>query len=62
MQTVGLSSIETFHCCKCGRPASFHSPIGDLCPTDALIGAALHDWIPTHIHHSLLHEGDQDAD
>lgn len=54
MQSVGLSSTETLLCCKCGRPASFLSPVGALCPTDALIGAALHDWIPTHIHHWLL--------
>lgn len=52
MQTVGLSGTETLLCCKCGRPASFLSPIGALCTTDALIGAAFHDWIPTHISNS----------
>lgn len=61
MQTVGLPATKTLLCCKCGKPASFLSPIGALCPTDALIGAALHDWIPTHIHHSLLDGDDRDA-
>lgn len=61
MQTVGPPDTETLLCCKCGRPASFHSPIGDLCPTDALIGAAFHDWIPTHIHHSLLDDNEENT-
>lgn len=33
-------------CTKCGKSASFLSPIGTLCPTDALLAAAFHDWIP----------------
>lgn len=58
MQPVGLPSTETLICCKCGKPASFMSPIGALCTTDALIGAAFHDWIPTHISNSSDREGD----
>lgn len=61
MQQVGLPGTETLLCCKCRRPASFLSPIGALCPTDALIGAAFHNWIPTHIHHSLLGQEHVDA-
>jgi len=33
-------------CLKCGKRAAFLSPIGVLCPTDALLAAAFHDWIP----------------
>lgn len=36
-------------CVKCGRRASFISPIGTMCPTDALLSAAFHDWIPAQI-------------
>lgn len=49
MQTVDLTSEESLLCAYCGRPASFLSPLGALCSTDALIGAAFNDWIPTHI-------------
>jgi hypothetical protein len=49
MQSVGLSSDEGLVCIKCGRPASFLCPLGVLCPTDALIAATRHSWIPTHI-------------
>lgn len=49
MRSVGLTSTEKTLCTKCGKPASFLSPVGALCTTDALIGAAFHDWIPTHI-------------
>lgn len=36
-------------CVKCGRRAAFICPIGTMCPTDALLAAAFHDWIPAHI-------------
>ena len=36
-------------CVKCGRRAVFISPIGTMCPTDALLVAAFHDWIPAQI-------------
>ncbi|MEX1091517.1 MAG: hypothetical protein WEB67_01185 [Acidimicrobiia bacterium] len=36
-------------CVKCGRRAAFMCPIGTMCPTDALLAAALHDWIPAQI-------------
>lgn len=36
-------------CVKCGRRASFISPIGTMCPTDALLAAAFHGWIPAQI-------------
>ncbi len=36
-------------CVKCGRRAAFICPIGPMCPTDALLAAAFHDWIPAHI-------------
>lgn len=36
-------------CVKCGRRAAFISPIGTMCPTDALLAAAFHDWIPAQI-------------
>lgn len=36
-------------CVKCGRRAAFISPIGTMCPTDALFAAAFHDWIPAQI-------------
>lgn len=49
MHSVGVTSSEALLCSKCGKPASFLSPIGALCTTDALIGAAFHNWIPTHI-------------
>jgi hypothetical protein len=49
MQTLGLRSDEGLVCIKCGRPASFLCPLGVLCPTDALIAATRHGWIPTHI-------------
>lgn len=49
MQPVGLSNNEGLACTKCGRRATFLCPLGALCPTDALIAAARHGWIPTHI-------------
>ncbi len=36
-------------CVKCGRRAAFICPIGTMCPTDALLAAAFHEWIPAHI-------------
>jgi hypothetical protein len=36
-------------CMKCGGRAAFISPIGTMCPTDALLAAAFHDWIPERI-------------
>lgn len=36
-------------CMKCGRRAAFISPIGTMCPTDALFAAAFHEWIPAQI-------------
>lgn len=36
-------------CVKCGRRAAFISPIGTMCPTDALLAAAFHDWVPAQI-------------
>ncbi|CAN5763651.1 hypothetical protein BH23ACT4_BH23ACT4_00900 [soil metagenome] len=36
-------------CVKCGRRAAFICPIGTMCPTDALLAAAFHDWIPARI-------------
>lgn len=36
-------------CVKCGRRAAFMCPIGTMCPTDALLAAAIHDWIPAQI-------------
>lgn len=49
MQPVGVTSGEALLCTKCSKQASFLSPLGPLCTTDALIGAAFHEWIPTHI-------------
>lgn len=49
MQPVGPSNKGGLACTKCGRRATFLSPLGALCPTDALIAAARHCWIPTHI-------------
>lgn len=36
-------------CVKCGRRAAFICPMGTMCPTDALLTAALYDWIPAQI-------------
>ena len=47
--TVGLISKEQMACKKCGRRASFLSPLGPLCPSDALWAAAFHEWIPEQI-------------
>jgi hypothetical protein len=49
MQPVGLRSDEGLVCVKCGRRAWFLCPLGAFCPTDALIAAARHGWIPTQI-------------
>jgi hypothetical protein len=49
MQTVGLRLNEGLACIKCGRHAAFLSPLGALCPTDALMAATIHGWIPTQI-------------
>lgn len=37
------------NCAKCDKRAAFLSPVGPLCPTDALLAAAFHDWIPAQI-------------
>ena len=60
MESVGLARDERLRCSKCGRPASFLSPIGFFCPTDALINAALHNWIPIQLRVSS--SGSRDAD
>ena len=39
-------------CVKCGRRAAFMCPLGTLCPTDALLVAAFHEWIPAQIRHA----------
>jgi hypothetical protein len=52
MESVGLAGDERLMCSKCGRPASFLSPVGFFCPTDALLAAAFHDWIPIQIRSS----------
>ena len=49
MQQVGLTRDEGLACIKCGRRAAFLCPLGALCPTDALMAAAIHGWIPTQI-------------
>ena len=49
MPSLSLERKEDLACTKCGRRASFFSPIGLLCPTDALLAAAFHDWIPAHV-------------
>jgi hypothetical protein len=36
-------------CVKCGRRAAFICPIGTMCPSDALLTAAFHDWLPAQI-------------
>lgn len=46
MPVARLRSNEGMMCTRCGKKASFLSPIGTLCPTDALLAAAFHDWIP----------------
>jgi hypothetical protein len=56
MRQVGLSNSNGLVCTHCGRPASFLCPLGALCPTDALIAAAHHDWIPVHIRDTNEHE------
>jgi len=53
MPTVTVDSTEGLACVRCGRRASFHTPIGPFCPTDALLAAAFHDWIPTRIRDEL---------
>ena len=52
MKSSGLPGSETLLCSYCGTRASFLSPIGPLCTTDALIGAAFGDWIPSRIRES----------
>jgi hypothetical protein len=37
------------NCARCNKRAAFLSPVGPLCPTDALLAAAFHDWIPEQI-------------
>ena len=37
------------NCSRCDKRAAFLSPVGPLCPTDALLAAAFHDWIPEQI-------------
>ena len=37
------------NCARCDKRAAFLSPMGPLCPTDALLAAAFHDWIPEQI-------------
>lgn len=54
MHSTGLTSDETLLCAYCGKRASFLSPIGPLCTTDALLGAAFADWIPVHVETSDL--------
>lgn len=62
MESVGLARDERLQCSKCGRPASFLSPIGFFCPTDALISAAFHDWIPVRLQLSPRESTDDGAD
>jgi len=36
-------------CVRCRKQASFISPIGLLCQTDALLAAVRHGWIPRQV-------------
>jgi len=49
MPTVSVMSQKELACMKCGRRASFLSPLGPLCPSDALVAATFNDWIPEQI-------------
>ena len=49
MHPVSLTSKQALPCTICGRRASFLTPLGPLCPSDALMAAAFHDWIPEQI-------------
>lgn len=49
MATVSVTSRDELACMKCGRRASFLSPLGPLCPSDALMAATFNDWIPEQI-------------
>jgi hypothetical protein len=49
MPPVSLTSKQALACTKCGRRASFLTPLGPLCPSDALMAAAFHGWIPEKI-------------
>jgi hypothetical protein len=49
MQPVEVRSAAGMNCARCDKRAAFLSPVGPLCPTDALLAAAFHDWIPEQI-------------
>ena len=49
MQPSEVRSTEGMNCARCDKRAAFLSPVGPLCPTDALLAAAFHDWIPEQI-------------
>ena len=36
-------------CVRCREQASFISPIGLLCQTDAILSAIRHGWIPSQV-------------
>lgn len=49
MTEVSLRSQHELACTRCGRRASFLTPLGPLCPSDALMAATFNDWIPEQI-------------
>lgn len=49
MPPVSLTNKQELACTRCGRRASFLTPLGPLCPSDALMAAAFHEWIPEQI-------------
>jgi hypothetical protein len=52
MTTIAPETTRTLRCVGCGGPARFLTPLGVMCPADALLAAILQDstqpdgWTP----------------
>jgi hypothetical protein len=47
MTSTAPHPTRTLRCVSCHRPARFLTPLGIMCPTDALLAAILQDTIPS---------------
>ena len=54
VESASPDNHQRLVCIKCRKHASFISPVGLLCRTDALVAAIRHDWLPVQVAESDL--------
>jgi len=54
VESASPDNHQRLVCTRCRRHASFITPVGLLCRTDALIAAIHHGWLPVQVKESDL--------